>query len=475
MTKRTPPAIIRVMSIGVIAMLVFAGAITKTQLHPPGNASAPLVIAVIADHYTAGQEQEFLYDAENFFLNGLLVDDYYKNYAGDVQIVTYFEPVAAGVGSNYGFSVGAAGGNCAVSWQADTMSKLEAVVNPPGGANTINPRHFVVIGNHPYNFGCTQGTWTYVAVDAVGTDVLQHEFGHVLADLFDEWALASNGSTPYPEIIPKTDLRNCFDLRNTPPPHWSALPGAGQIPGCDLYQTGIVHAFQDCRMGASHHATFCAVCKLNMDAAFLYERNPEWDNPNITNPNIQNPNVSNPNQARRGAHDEPHIIAAAFELQPPPKITLKPATARPIMRLVVSFDPAKFTLAVKSASFTIARYVPQYRRLGGQFVYEFTDAANTILEVGVLPGHLFEGRSYRGAAQQHQTAPPGAKDVVLLLPDLDEKTARDASRAITLQIYRLSPTVSATRITPNVLRDLKDSKTAERVAQATSDQIRGAL
>ena len=50
----------------------------------------------------------------------------------------------------------------------------------------------LVIGNHPYNFGCTDGAWTYMAVDAVGTDVLQHELGHVIAELFDEWVMPAN-------------------------------------------------------------------------------------------------------------------------------------------------------------------------------------------------------------------------------------------------------------------------------------------
>jgi hypothetical protein len=476
MTTRVFPRFLRVMAVGVVALLVFAAAITRHQVHPPNNASAPIVIAVIADNYAAGQHQEFLYDVENFFQHGLLVDDYFKNHQAELQIVTFFEPAASAT-SNYGFSVGMPTGNCAVGWQPDTLSKLEAVINPPSVANNnLNPRHIVVIGNHPYNFGCTHGRWTYVAVDAVGTDVLQHEFGHVLAGLFDEWSLTSNGATPYPEMIPPTDTRNCFDQRNPPPPHWNGLAGSGSLPGCDLYYTGVVHAFENCRMGASHHTHFCEVCKRNMDRAFQYELNPDRDNPDVTNPDIRNPDVQNPDRARRDdRRDGPRLMAAAFALQPPPKIAPKPLGPRPILRLVVSFDPNTLAVSVKKGYFTTAPYVPQYRRLGGQFVYEFMDGNNAVLEVGVLPGHLFEGRSYRGAAQQHQTAPPAPTDVVLLLPEMTIARAKDPSQPVILNIYRLGPNVAAQMITPNVLRDLKDSKLAERVGGATAEQIRAAF
>ena len=80
----------------------------------------------------------------------------------------------------------------------------------------------MVIGNHPYNIGCTSGKWTYVAVDAVGTDVFQHELGHLVGELFDEWAMPSNGSDSL--SWPDRDAEfNCAPAP-PPPPHWMNKP-----------------------------------------------------------------------------------------------------------------------------------------------------------------------------------------------------------------------------------------------------------
>lgn len=439
------------LTIGVVAAVTSTAAATQTQIHPPSGAGGPVVIAVLADHYAAGEETDFNYDAANFFTYGLLADSYFMARAADLRIVTFFEPVAAGVQSNYEFDIDAGTSNCGLGWTANTAGKMQAVV---GG---INPTHTVVIGNHPYNTGCTMGTWTYVAVDAVGTDVLQHEFGHLLAELFDEWALGSNGATPYPKVIAANDRRNCWGTVTTP--HWQGLAGVTNQIGCDLYRTGVIHPFLNCRMGATHHTAFCAVCLANMEAAFAYIRNPDLENPDL--------------QTTPAAPTGLRIIKAAFVTQPvpatPPPLQPTPAD-QPVLRLLVAFDPSTNGLTVKGRTDATGRYVPSYRRLG-EYVYELLEADKTI-EVGVLPRHLFEARGYQGGAQQHRTSPPQATDVVVQIPGETSRSVAAPGRALRLVIYKLMPSVTAPIINRSVFATIKASKQAERVAELTADELR---
>ena len=435
----------RVSAIGTIAVLACTAAATQKQIHPLVGTGAPVVIAVLADHYLAGEETEFDYDAANFFTTGLLVDDYFQTRAADLRIVTFFEPVTAGVQSNYEFDIDAGTSNCALGWTGNTLGKMEAVVTG------INPTHIVVIGNHPYTTGCTEGMWTYVAADAVGSDVLQHEFGHLLAGLFDEWALGSNGATPYPKVIAANDRRNCSTAT---PPHWNGLPGSGAIDGCDLHKVGVIHAFTDCRMGATHHTTFCAVCLANMEASFNY----------IKNPDLENPDPSVAPAAPTGLR----IIKTSF-VQPAPPAPLPRPTDQPILRLQVSFNPSTNALTVKGRTDATGRYVPSYRRLG-EYVYEVLDA-DRVLEVGVLPKQLFEARGYQGGVQ-HSTSPPKATDIVLQIPGETSRSVAAPGRAVRLVIYKLMPSVTAQIINRSVFATIKAAKQAERVAELTGDAIR---
>lgn len=444
---------------GALLTTIVISAATVKRIHPANSAPTkpPIVIAVIADHYTAAEEKEFNYDVANFFKHGLMIDSYYKGKLADLEIVSYFEATPPGQASNYGFQIGTGTGNCAVTDASDTVSKIETLV---GAAF-----HTVVIGNHPYNFGCTVGRWTYVAVDAVGSDVLQHELGHVIARLYDEWAAPANGVTPYPKVIAATDTRNCFDTRNPGVPHWSALPGAGRLPGCDLYQVGVEHAFGHCRMGGSHATTFCKVCEMNMDASFAYYRNPSGAITGGQTPPIQ---ASRPGP-RFG------FVKAAFATQPTPVPPPRnPADPRSILRLLVSFDPSTNALAAKKGFPVTARYIPEYRR-HGEYVYEVLDFDKPI-EVGVLPDQLFVARGYRGGGNEHQSSAPQATDVIVQVAGLDAKAPFNPAHSLSLRVYRLLPTVTDQFITPAVFAKLKlEPKNVQQVAALTPQQFRAAF
>lgn len=456
MNRRTLPQVARVIAVAAVSVIALTGATVK-QIHSPTGPGGPppFLIAVLADHYTNTQEQEFDYDVENFFKHGLLVDDYYKSQAGNMRIVSYFEATTAGQESAFDFEIGTGVGNCAITAGNNTMTKLQLAVG-----NTV-PTHFIVIGNHPYNFGCTKGRWTYVAVDAVGTDVLQHELGHLIAGLYDEWAMASNGA--HPGLT--NDRLNCAPTP-PPPPHWNAgYVGFQNVPGCDLHPTGVIHPYTMCRMGATHHAKFCEVCKQAMDWRFVEMKTPGLDNSNITGPQGTNPSQQ--------ASDEPmarprfRMINAAFiEQTPPPKPLpvppIPPVVPRSIVRVLVEFNPDTNAIISKHRTFATGIYLPSYRRLG-EFLYEVRDNSGT-LEVGVWPDHLFEARGYRGGTQ-HATGPRQAAEVFVDIPNEDEKSFANPGRRLQVVVYRIPPTVKVQNINRIQFAELMKTNPLTRVAE----------
>ena len=108
------------------------------------------------------------------------------------------------------------------------------------------------------------------------------------------------------------------------------------------------------------------------------------------------------------------------------------------MRVVASFNPDSNVLTYKSRTFSNGIYIPNYRRLG-QFLYEIQVNNNTV-EVGVLPDHLFEARGYRSGAP-HGTSAPKATDVIITIPDENEKTI--AGRQFKIVMYKVPTTVAA--------------------------------
>jgi hypothetical protein len=467
MDRRTLPRFAGAFFMIVLSLsVVTRGASLKVISQPTaGLTDAPVLLIVVADNYLASEEQEFNYDVENFFKYGLLLDSYYKNKKNDMAIVSYFNSTPPGQQSIYDFSIGPGEGNCAVKPGPKTTENLEAIL---ASVNSVPSNvHYIVIGKQPYNFGCTDGIWTYVALDAVGTDVLQHELGHYLGKLFDEWAVRSNGVTPYPESIPTSDNRNCWPGGpgyTGPVPHWLAtFPGSGQIPGCDLYQEGVVHAFSSCRMGATNYRKFCAVCEAALEKAFQDMRTP-YRAPQL-GPQTLNLATS------RG-----RILNAAFIEQPkpvPPPAAPPPPplTSRPIMRLLVTFDPGvkgggtvkpvNPSFVLKKKTFVTGAYVTSYTN-AGEFLYEIQDGGQT-REIGILPSHLFTARGYRAGSGQHRTGTRNAADVVIAIPDYTE--ARFNTSDIRVIVYRVPRSVNDRIINIETFQALRKSHSFEKVIE----------
>jgi hypothetical protein len=449
----------RVLLLGTLVVLIFVAAAQK-QIHPATGAGGPIVIAVVADGYTAAQQQDFNQDAENFFQYGLLADpDYYEAKAGDFTIVTFFEAVSAAQTSNYEFTIGGATtDNCVVQGGGSTLSKLRTLVA------AANPAQIVVIGNHPYNFGCTNGDWTYVALDAIGTDVLQHEFGHVFARLYDEWG-AGTHATPADIALILAAKKNCWANSATP---WWSYADAVNVPGCALFDN-LIRPYQRCRMGATHHEQFCKVCRGLMDVALS----------DLTGVPITTGGTAP--EAALAPVPTFRIMNAAYVQPAKPAATHTPALPRPIRKqvfqLIVNVNPggkeAADRVSAKRGAFAAeAYYQPDYRLAGAEYVYEFT-VNGAVHEIGVIPSHKFVSRSYRGGAQQHQVSRPHPIDITVKAPDLTR--ARVDTEKVELRIYHLPLTVSSDVVILDKEAWQKVKAQAREIGMVPVDLMRNAI
>ena len=454
------------LSVLIVGMPAVARA--QTQIYPQNNApGGPIVIAVVADHYGPQDQATFTRDARNIVVRGLLADPDFASLASQVTVLGYFDPWTGpgeSPSSKYGFEVEAGVTNCSISWTANTDTLVEDV------ADDRNPIRTIVVGNYGYVFGCTSGQWSYVTAGAVGQPVLQHEFGHLLARLFDEYVLSANLTAAHPTPIPASDLRNCS---TQPTPHWIASSTAGTFtndPGCDYFGLGIVRPTSSCRMGKIG-SSFCKVCRDRMDEAVAFMANPPAPPPS--------PPPTNLPISGAGFFVQTPAAPQPAPVQPPaPPTTVQPPTppaaTQPILRVMIALNRTTNAATVQRISNATGRYVPNYRRLGGSMVYEISEAGR-IIDVGVIPADTFQSRTYRGSTQKHDVDEAATATIVIRVPNETVQRMAAPNRAVQIAFYRLDPAVTDPLITPETFTRLRNAKQAVQVSTVPVAELRRRL
>ena len=416
--------------------------------------AGPIVIVVLADLYTATQQATFEQTANNLF-KFLFLDPDYATHQSVFQIVKVFEPWTVATPSRYGFTVTATSA-CRVSWietgpvGTTTSELLEAA------AGSHNPTHVVIVGNHGFNTGCTLGReWTYINAGAFAKGVLEHEFGHLIGALFDEYALAVNTGMSYPHSL------NCRNCSTAASPHWtSGGYGSGfvnQAP-CDYFAAGIVHPWSTCKM-AREREPFCPVCRRIMDNAFAYYEDPDdWDE------DIGFCPTSGPDSPNPSPPGDLPVSGAGFFLQPPP--------VQSIVRVLVSLDRQTGRATTRRVTEAKGRFVAPERRLG-TLAYEVLDNGK-LLAVGVIEGDPFQVRTY-GGDTRHGVSTSDTASVVVQIPSETRSSLNQSGRSVQIAFWRLSPNVTAPRITRQIWQELKTKNQLERLSEITADELRKAM
>jgi hypothetical protein len=468
MNRSTLPKLLRLVAVATLSVFALTGA-TPKPVHPLTGTGGPILIAIVGDHYLDGDVEEFNQDVKNFITRGLLLDPYFKTHKDDWRFVSYFEPTEQGKQSRYGFKIGFGEGNCSILDNQDPNKTTLELLNDAVGGDT--PLHTIVIGNHRYNFGCSKGDWTYVAVGAVGTDVLAHEFGHRIGHLWDEWAAPdapppTNGASATPHFPPSwrhNDTRNCWPVGTgaPTPPSWHSPPRVeppvfmtpyADALGCDQKAAGVIHPYHHCRMGAAHVRAFCDVCKAEMDRSFkdLIDAAIAAGNyADATREDIMN---LRPSHEPGGPRFRVMNAAFVLEQQPPPKVP-GPAVAaesKPVLKVIMRYNPETRTATIQQMTDGTGRYIPNSRR-SGQYMYEIMDGA-TLVDVGVIPEEKFEMHGSRNGAP-HVTGKLKEAEIILMVPG--RTVASLASRPLQVRFSRISGNVTERNITKANVEELR--------------------
>jgi hypothetical protein len=247
------------------------------------------------------------------------------------------------------------------------------------------------------------------------------------------------------------------------PPHWAKPSYGGFVnaPPCDYYSLGIVHPYPDCKM-ARMRIPFCPVCRDNVNNAIAFFNDPESWNSELGLCPVAPVDPANP-----GSPTPPgnlRIHGAGLFIQPP--------QTQSIVRVLVTLERKGGTARAQRVTDAKGRFVAPDRRLG-TLAYEVVDG-DKLLAVGVLQGDPFQVRDYRGGAR-HEVSQTDTASVVVLIPNETKKDLSIPGRAVQIAFYRLTPSVTAPRITRQIWQDLKTKNQVIRFSSVSPDELRRAM
>jgi IgA Peptidase M64 len=240
-----------------------------------------LVLAVLGDGYTAGEQEKFAADVDRLLLRGVLAHDVFGEHreAFNVYRVDL-------VSRDSGVSRPGRRKNTALSLLY-TGDFTQSWIEPgPGSEPSLRtalhplPHHdlaLVVANEHRYG-ACFRYPHVY-ATAATYWHGIAHELGHALAGLYDEYSRPGSGAYAGPAInhlncTTSTDRaavvwRDLIEDRVAVPtvfePWMDPSATVGVFEGGNLFDSGIYRPVHRCRMRATEEV-FCPVCRRELQA-----------------------------------------------------------------------------------------------------------------------------------------------------------------------------------------------------------------
>jgi IgA Peptidase M64 len=439
--------------------VVSGEALAQTTIYPPSGTGGGYVIAVVSDGYVSSEEWKFDRAVDGLILNGLMQDPFYSSHGSAFTIKKTFKASPQSQQSLFQIKPNYDLRRCYIDYvEGDTTKAIDDVVKD------LAPMRVVVVGNYEgVSLGCRVDNWTYVSAGAreIG-GVLEHEFGHLIAGLFDEYTLNP------PPFTDEVDRLNCSTKET---PYWflsGGLPASATTiptnePGCLLYESEsshlIVRPYKMCMMRAAG-APFCDICSGEMADQ-------------LASVTVVAPISRLDRIPLLRSLSEALIVHAAFMQQParkadprqpatvpPTEITRRPAqppSARPPaphVRLLIEVkndqDAAKRTTRVVSATDVTAPVVTRIRNVG-TYAWEALEDGKPIA-TGVFPGDPFQRAPYGNAGAPHPAAQPIAvSTVVVMIPNRTLEELR--KRSIDIVFFKLKPSAGREEIPPGWFED----------------------
>lgn len=270
-----------VLSLFLVLLAVTHGqpaTIVTTKIIDNGPDTRKKVFAVVSEGYSKEDMPKFAADVDRLVTSGILGHDLFLEYR------TAFNAYRVDLVSNEsGMSTPSKQKDTALQmvytgdWNRCWMEETNASDVRLRRALSNIPRYdyALVVLNESGFGGCRRGTRLYVT-SGVEWDVVSHEYGHGVGNLFDEYWTQPG---VHPSSIPVND-RNCSSLLDKNRVAWKdlldegivlppssdlnggpSLPTVGMFRGCNYKSDGIYRPSHECRM-KSNSPEFCPVCRL---------------------------------------------------------------------------------------------------------------------------------------------------------------------------------------------------------------------
>jgi IgA Peptidase M64 len=177
-------------------------------------------------------------------------------------------------------------------WLEESPSTDQSVTNAAPDPTIQTYNYVLIIANESGYGGCRRGSRLYIT-SGVTWDVVAHEYGHGVANLFDEYYSAGAGYTGVPlnirncsTVLPSNGLRDvvwkAFIAPGTPlatdgAPGINLTRTVGMFAGCNYSDTRIYRPAHDCPMNTTA-SEFCPVCLANLRTSVkpYLSRSPPW-------------------------------------------------------------------------------------------------------------------------------------------------------------------------------------------------------
>jgi IgA Peptidase M64 len=448
MMSRPRSSTSRALLTACLAALTAVIARAQVTVYPPTGTGGSHVVLVISDGYAANEQWMFDRAVNGLIVNGLMSDPFYQAHGGSFTIRKLFKPVALSGQTQFGITANYDITRCYIDYDATTSN---AIVH----ATSAFFEKAVIVGNiEGVAMGCTprNNVWMYVSAGAREMGgVLEHEFGHLVAGLLDEYELFDAPYVGPPG--PPLDGPNCSTNTGSPPPIWGTLsiPASIAAPtnqaGCNLYSKGVIRPYDMCMMRAAG-APFCYVCQFRMgerldDYAF--------------------PPPSAPTNMR--------IAGAGLMMQvPAPPPTPEARSNNPSMRVLLQVTRANRVAQVLSVTDVVAPLIDRTRRVGN-LAYAIHEAGQRTI-TGVIPGEVFEDRPYGNGSAPHlrQNAPTAI--VSLVIPNASRQGIQ--TRNLSIALYQLDPASGDANVTEQTLNRLLAAQRATPMGDVDAAALRSA-
>jgi hypothetical protein len=268
----------------VFASAIAAQTITTTKIINNGPDGGKLVFAILGDGYAAADQAKYRQDVDNLIVDGLLGHDFYRDSR------TAFNVYRVDLMSNdSGVSTPGTTKDTSLKivytglWKRcwlEGSSTTEELIDRALIGIAKYPDYVLVIANEDAYGGCHPGGNRLYVTSGSGWEVVAHEYGHAIGNLFDEYWNDDASAHDAHQVI---NMLNCSTELDKTRLSWSQFVSAGlNIPpmtefgpgidahttvgmfqGCDYESSGIYRPSYTCRM-REVGSIFCPVCSALM-------------------------------------------------------------------------------------------------------------------------------------------------------------------------------------------------------------------